>query len=504
MANNLIRELSARQTLKSVDLVVGRKSDFNDLIHCYELDGAGGLTAGWIHGPRFIGKSTLAFQIAERARENNINVVLVIAGATDSLDVVLEEVVRKAEVEVGSCSSGSSSRKKLESIARQRLPLLIVIDEFDRVAMNLDLHAQAFLRRVEQEYSELTFLFLTISPPKILVEDVSDVNSRLLAICNQRRLKLLSKSALRQLHYVIEEESGVALPERSWEDIWKATGGFPVAVLSAYKQLCVDAQGGQAVLAEDVLEAIQFDSRSDIEGLWWDFEPEIRMALAGERQPLDRRGKRRCRAAGLDVDAFPEWLLEIGSELGIHRPMNRVSSNWVEQVDLLNSHLASLDKNLLHKGYGPAFINIRTEAMQYFPLKRTPCTEATLKEAFDYLYKTFFEGPSERGDKRRWMFPDELGEAYQGSRAKPNIIGIISDLRNFHFHNNEGRSSDEKIRERSYRDVAQIFRQYAGEATLNSDSERERFRTAVLADLIKHLSHVESLIIDLPDKDDFD
>lgn len=52
-----------------------------------------------------------------------------------------------------------------------------------------------------------------------------------------------------------------------------------------------------------------------------------------------------------------------------------------------------------------------------------------------YLYRVFFEGASDgREEERSYRFPEPIDDFYSGSRKNPNVVGEISDLRNFFHH----------------------------------------------------------------------
>jgi len=276
--------LSVKDGMTDQRYFVGRQQDVSSLSGCYCLDQR---SFAWVHGPRRIGKSSLAQVIMDKAEKNNTQVLWV-----DAIDIeppnftcLLERVLAFAEPWMK--PAGSTLKKRFENLVKTSniKPILMVFDEFDRVALNLCMEEQVFFRRMAQQYRGWCCLFISRLPPQGIVEEVTDANSRLLGICNQHLVRPLERRDVKDFCRRVAEDLGQKDLEDLHVDIRKAVGGFPVAVAAALKSLAIAITMREN--PEDELDANEIIAKSavgvsmELEGYWSSLSPVTRSVLLG-------------------------------------------------------------------------------------------------------------------------------------------------------------------------------------------------------------------------------
>src|SRR5262249_32042519 len=118
-------------------------------------------------------------------------------------------------------------------------PVLLILDEFDKVASGMSTNEQAFLRRLGQDYSHFGIVFVSCFSPSCVMEEVPEIGSRLLGVCTQERVRPLQFQDIKVLCRRIGDKLGCVRFEQHARCIWNAAGGFPVLVTSLAKDIAV-------------------------------------------------------------------------------------------------------------------------------------------------------------------------------------------------------------------------------------------------------------------------
>lgn len=467
-----IADLSTTRALRNDRFYVGRREDSTRL---------SGTVAGesrqnvWIHGARRIGKSSLARKLERDATEQGTLAVWCDMSDCEptQFDDVLERAVTQAEKGLQISFSGSRGRERFDQLLESRVtqPLMIIFDEFDRVAPCLALEEQKFLRKRSEAQLLLSYVFVTRARPGELVEEVSVVVSRLLGVCPPHLVRPLSLSAIRELARRAFSELGISVESaRLGEEIWQRVGGLSVACMRLIHALASYAvtENLTELLSEEfpsLLEREKAAMQTDLVYYWWDLHPRTRLAfLTSSELPSDSA---LVRSANDDGFVFrnqlmrPTWLLDLGTYLGANPPSPPLVGNEIEQrVERIHSLIFSVNEGLKLNGHHQAF-EITNEALRWNRLRRVVDTEEKLGDAIDYLYKLFYEsvgiGAGGGGVQRRLRLPSELGAIYRNSQ----VVADLSALRN-HYRHDKNKADDTQKLNYGYRNIGEIFERYAG------------------------------------------
>jgi AAA domain len=487
--NVVLSQLSVRHAVQSERYLVGRNELLRSLVGCYEGEQR---SFAWLYGARRIGKSSVAQSVIRQAARKDTSAIYVDAGGVASFGELVASITRAAGTSgdntLNACKDPVGALEALVRTAVQR-PLLLVIDEADCVALNLRVVEQATFRRLAHEENRFACLFVSRSNPASLVEEVPDVNSRLLGICNQRRVKPLLLVDIEELCGRVGEDLGCDLPRWLAARIWENVGGISVAIMSAVHAVAVRLVEGTEVGERDFDELLESELcgsvRRDIQGFWWDLDPECRLGLLAES--ASARQERRLREQGMVHRARvvkPLRLLEEAHELGVAPPGDEKPSGDVALVETMFSLLVAVNNRLKLNKYNEGF-RVTTDTVKFFVLTRATCTEEDLSAAVDYLYAVFFEGARDRKGNREYLLPCPLDELYKTAR----VVGDISDIRNFLRHSH-GRPTDYERRNISYQEAGDIFDARTGSRDLSTDDERRRFRRSLIEDLVSVLQRI--------------
>lgn len=414
---------------------VGREESVTGLIGCAVGERRSSV---WIHGPRRVGKSSLAAYLASRATGEGTRVIWVDAGDLNATDFngLLDRAVKRGEAYVR--VSGASPRERFEALASDSSsgPVLIVFDEFDHIAVNFQTYEQAYLRRLSQDYAMFCYIFITRLDPSFLVEEVSEQNSRLLAVCNHLRIKSLPVEAVHELCRKIGGDTG--LPDfTSWADpIFERVGGYPYAVTWLAKEIVVAAQGGPLDydIVLDVFDSHRRQIELDMQLHWTDLLPGTRALILQEAsaQP-DQANFADARADGYVTRARravrPQWLLEVGQRSGL-APATSVSGSSLSNAALSVEHLqrlvSAINAHLKRRGRSPGFEH-STQVFRYFWLTRPQVSRETVTRGVDHLARILLDG-SRFPDGKKSRLPANLSRAFERSEGYTLLLELRREL----------------------------------------------------------------------------
>lgn len=403
--------LASKDGLRDGRLFVGRR---RQLSLCAGL----GTTASaiWIWGPRRIGKTSLADELERQfaARFPEGRRARVDASTLHDIDDLLGAIVAQ-------CASGSSARADSDQRARfQRLavststgpPLLVIIDEFDRLAPRLWEADQATLRAATTGGRKVNYIFVSHIDPARIVEEVPTVDSRLLGICEIVRLGILE----RQDVFEFFARVGSELNRPGFADyaatVWPTVGGHPHSVMVLAHELACDDQTGSFVL-EASLARRRAELLRHAESLLRDLSPPTRAFLRGSSDDV-------CRSDAL-ADGFftqrgpvrPALVVEALQSSGLDFEAGSARLSEVELTVRLHDSIAEVNLNLKGRGIN-AWFESRDEVRRFSKTMRPCLDEARFEECVNHLAKVVYEAARMRdltqGDPNamEWRIPPEF------------------------------------------------------------------------------------------------
>lgn len=478
--------LSVKDGMNDPRYFVGREEQHSSVNCCVIGDQRSSV---WLHGPKRIGKSSMAKALMRKAKENETIVFCV--DAIDLFENGFKSVLRRAIKQARSSIKikGKTTKMQFESLAAnsKAYPILLVFDEFDKVALTMQTDEQAFLRRLSTDHAQLSYLFISSTPPQNIVEEIPDVNSRLLGICNQQRLMPLERKDIITLCKKVGEDLDIPDFVSMSDLIRKAVGGLPVAVMTMVKALAVTMFHREKLDMEDIRDEMQKASmglEADLQGYWFTLNSETRSVLSGECEVVEYKRKVKedgffNRVEGLII---PDFLIAAGKRAGSFPPtIVEDKKATLGQVDRLFKGISELNTSLQLRGLKNG-IYIGNQTIDFWKLSRYPCTETELKEALDYLYKVFYEGAREQGGKRNYRLPSPLDDDYR----KHRVVGAISNLRNFYDHD-KSRPTDSEKPNKYFKEASEIFEMYCGRREPTTDEHRQKVRDGLIRDLVELL-----------------
>ncbi len=415
-----LAQLAVRDGMQQFDYFVGRTRSLNLLTGVVNQEQT---TAGWVHGPRRTGKSSLVRNLISQAQEAGSAVAYLDTSGVSPTDFdgLLERLFEKLPRELRPEGSGPA-RGRLEQLARRSTerPILLAFDEFDNIALNLGLDEQALLRRLKEEHKRFCYLFVTRLKPTLIVEQVSEERSRLLSICISERLGMLERRDILELCRRVASGMGSASFERWHGYIWKAVGGLGAAVMTLVHALAIESLEHELDegRVEEVLEYRREPIESILSGFWRDLQPGTREML------LDADGAKASEYKGVaKQDGFidsaggvirPTWLIELGERLGSVPPESMGIPSRVAKVERLHILISALNGNVKRLSYPPVFV-LTDEMLHYYLLTRPATTQDDLTSAVNHLSKILLEGSRASMGKKEWRMPPPLLEEFKKS-----------------------------------------------------------------------------------------
>jgi hypothetical protein len=497
----VLERLSVRNGMQHFEYFVGRQRVFTRLAGVLSQEQS---SPGWIHGPRRLGKSSLAQDLAAQARERGSATVYVDASQVPAADfaALLERVLERSPYKL-SPTGAETAQKRFTALAARsaQQPILVVFDEFDHIAIHLGTDEQAFLRQLKEENPRFGYLFITRLSPALLVEEISQERSRLLGICNPERLSGLERREVHDLFKRISKDLGRPELERWHELVWKVVGGYSTAVMILAHALAAEAlhQSLDEERGRELLEEKKREVQEHLTGLWRDLQPGTRALLLQNEAPRPHEPN----LIELKQDGFfetalgvlrPTWLIEVGERLGRipPEPTSSTGEKRMSRVERLHQFILGLNENVKRLGY-PAVFAPTDEALRYFWLTRSVTSEEQLKSAVDHLYKVLCEGARSSSGTKEWRMPGVLLDIYRGSDGYEELI----TLRNFYSHDPNVRDAVDTPSSR-YQNQGSVFRRHCGEENPRRPDQWNQIRDGLVNELMKVLTRMEEQSLQLP------
>lgn len=453
----------------------------------------------WIWGPRRIGKTSLSYHLP---MEGGLTIIRASCDKCkwSGIDSLIEFIAAEgqSQLNIKFNSSGKELLIELAGRAEKSQPIILILDEVDQIAINLEQYEQAFLRATLQNNPYFGIVFISRVRPGDLLQDYSDESSRLVGVCEIIRVPMLSRDEVSALVKIVEKHCGERFPE--WLTAW------------IYDRVCGYSVCVQALLREFLILCYQLDSipseievrshshawfeaiSSDLFGLWGDLSLNIRKVLLGAKDKFigtTRRELITLKLATENEPLLPSWLIEIGTETGIlAEPRNLpglfgLATKLSETLELCN-------EISLRKG-GNQFFQTTQQLFKLFHLARPVANEADLNERINLLYKICIESTS--SDKlpkeNRCLIPEGLRSIYKKSVG----FETLSAWRNFSFHDpshdlEQGNSS------KRYTNIGKICCGYLGPArhVPIDENDYNKIYQGVLADIVDSVDFLRKAI----------
>jgi hypothetical protein len=419
----------------------------------------------WVWGPRRMGKTSLshALYCSQAAKIVRISCdEYDWQGIDDFGELIGKEVHSQLGMQLN--GSGKSCIKEIGKQSANNNRILLVLDEFDRFAVNLEMDEQAFLRATLQKYPYLGILFISRQRPEQLLQDYSEDNSRLLGVCGIIRMPMLEiidiLTLAKRLGTICEED----LP--AWLSTWvyESVGGYPVCVQALIHEFLIMASHLGRFPSEEEFDegsyAVRDSVNSDLTGLWSDLPRAVRTLLLTPSEEVPDKIIREFKAMGLWVASRPvrpAWLLEFGTEL--NRTEEGHSVELIGLAEALNNGIQDCNYLALRKCKTQAF-QVTQEVFKIFEIARPIKNTVHLNDRINTLYKLCVESVSFnliKNDEDRCLIPQAAVSAY----TKSDGFQILLEWTNFTSYDLSHASESEESSKR-YKDIGQIFSRYLG------------------------------------------
>jgi hypothetical protein len=355
----------------------------------------------WVFGPRRSGKTAFAQQLCRTVAAQHLGsrVLSIDASNVKTFDELLEAVLRTARL-----SGSGDPRSRFEGLAdstREGTPTLLVVDEFDRASISLGVDEQALLRRLTTGDRRLSYVFVSRMPPWRIVEEVSDVASRLLGIAQHVPIPQFRVDDVVQLFEMAAE--CVASPDlaaaarRCWEEV----GGHALSVMTLLQRLTIAAMQGELDF-DRVLDVLRIELLGQLSSLWRDLRPGTRAILLDDAVMKDATARSDASQEGfisrMKEPLRPRLLMEAGRDAS---SSVRPAEDSGEMAATARLHDAIFEVNVCVKSRtGEAWFASNDEVRRQHGTMRPVLNEKEFSWAVAHLYKVVYEASRELDPKR--------------------------------------------------------------------------------------------------------
>lgn len=274
------RCFSSRGQLAPGGVFVGRRTELSQLsATCNPAN----VQSFWVSGPRQIGKSSLVARVPFETETGGRRIDLSLADEPwQGLDGLAAQIFDALCVK----PTTPNFAALFHYVQKSHSPLLVVLDEFDLVAVDLRQQDQAGLRKMTDKIPHFGWVFITRTAPLQLCQDYGDVSSRLVSICNQIRLGFLSPVEVDRMVQEAAVRCDVSLGHDFADWIYQRVGGYPVVNQALLKHILLDAAETGQSPSTSQLNRPEFESKlyqhvaDDLIKLWADLHPSVKRYVA--------------------------------------------------------------------------------------------------------------------------------------------------------------------------------------------------------------------------------
>jgi hypothetical protein len=475
---------------------VGRKREVKKLLASIE---GSQVTPMWIWGSRRIGKTSLSYRIP---KGNNIHPIRLSCDQQkwQGLDSLCEFVAQAASSQLGIelQGSGKSLLRDLASRSKKNKVIVLILDEVDEIAINLEQEEQAFLRSTLQSNRFFGIVFVSRIRPSELLQDYSDESSRLLGVCEMIRVPMLSRGEVMALGIVAATLCGEQFPNSLFSWIYDRVAGLPVCVQALLREVLILAEELGHLPADSELEAEGerfFETvESDLQGLWKDLSLDIRGELLSSGSSLAGARRRELLALNLiedDQPIRPIWLVELGMDSGLITQTTSCSG-FIDLAGKLSDSLRICNEIALRMGHHNIFQTTQ-EAFRIFQLARPIKDERDLNERTNILYKLCVESTNSdklpEGDK--CLIPEKFRPVYKKSQGFKTIVA----WRNFHFHD-ASHDLDASEKSKRYAQIGAICCRFLGDGHYipKDDSDYTKVYRGILSEIVDSVDRLRAAL----------
>lgn len=482
----VIRLLGARGPMSDFRLFVGRDIELRKLegvVHPPH-------NCAWLFGAPRNGKSSLARFVAQQARAEGKNVVYVSAEdlETGDFDGLLRKIV------LGDKSKGRNPEvieKAFREMAAksEAQPLLIVIDDFDRQAVDLNMQQQRLLRSTKETYAKLNYLFVTRRDPNRIIEDVVEEGSRLMGICRPIPLPTLAAGDVRQLCRLVAESIGLVGCYREWStEIMRVVGGNPEAVADALLSTVASIDD------ETTAAGVVFDDASLRETLtshWRGLPAACRTFLVSSGDAEEELSAAKMEGywnSNRSEAIRPTMLVSVGMSLGL-QAREIVEPGLLSLVFDLHALIDLVNLTFKRSGSKKNIFSTGDELYRYHPLARRITSQDELQPAVNHLVKLLYEGardrvPGKEATPEQWRIPAGLA---RDDFSRADGMKMLIALR-LYFDHSAYKEAEEARREV---EVGRWFQRACGSAVPQQPAHFERiipFLLGLLCEALQRLA----------------
>lgn len=488
--------LGSKKPLVEGRTFVGRKREILK-VHA-ALDGEQ-LSSLWIWGPRRIGKTSLTYRLPQNT---NVNVVRVSCDQIEwnGFDKLIDFFASKVNKDqpMSQPLGGRDLLRQIANRSSRSQPLVIIADEFDRIAINLQQNEQAYMRSTLQEYPHFGFFFVTRSNPEQLLQNYSEENSNLIGVCEMLEVPLLKKTDIESLRRLSEEmcEEEVPLWIPNW--VYELVAGYSVSVQTLMKEFFLLSDELGHIASHDELMHFEHRFFSSVEGemkrFWNDlsiYSREFLLDQGTADKPLVRNQLIGLGLLDGDTLTRPKWLIRVS--------MGQEETSEIDSVPTLFALGERLCKALYlcneiaMRRRLPRVFQTTQQVLRLYEIARSVDDENAFNERIGLLHKICYEDA--RSDKLKaddkWLVPRQVRSQYIKSKG----IEVLISLRNFSFHDPSQDLDLEEVSKR-YTTIAEIGCLYLGENRWIAKDKRdfEILYKGVLKDVVESVEALKAAL----------
>lgn len=307
------RCFTSRGQLTPNGVFVGRRAELSQLeATCNPAN----VQSFWVSGPRQIGKSSLVARLPFEKETGGRRVDLSLGDtAWPGLDGLAAQILETLAVKRPTPNFAAL----FQYLQQNPTPVLVVLDEFDPVALELRQQDQAGLRKLTDKIPHFGWIFITRTAPLQLCQDYGDVSSRLVSICNQIRLGFLSPVEVDRMVQEVGARCDILLGHEFSDWIYQRVGGYPVVNQAMLKYLLLDAAETGRWPSISHLGTPEVEDRlyqyiaDDLAKLWADLHPSVKRLITVGAPKALRDDETRIELNALNLIHYsapriPRWL----------------------------------------------------------------------------------------------------------------------------------------------------------------------------------------------------
>lgn len=434
----------------------------------------------WLWGPRRSGKSTVARRLARKSATDGLQVEICDATSVTTFDAFMEWALMRLDGPRSPPHRGTRFRELGQAPGP---PVLFVVDEADHLAAELDQDAQHLLRSTV-ENGRFRYVFVTHRNPFRLVEEFSDVASRLLGVTTVQCIAQCTKSDVEEFFDGLAKSLVMPGLERAAEFVWTQVGGHAIAVTMLAHAIVIGGSANDPDLSE------AFDDRrrelcEHLATLWRDLSPETRTLLLDPSRLDDAACRGDATNDGFVVRRtilFPELLREVS----LARPARPATGFCWDLYFTLGEFVSEINLTLKSRARdGRGWFWATDEVRRGRSAIQLSRTSREFDDLVNHLSKLLYEAAREAdpdarsgADPMRWRIPEPHREIY----ARHPGIRALRVLRNYADHDADARREPGERNEK-HAEAGRVLERLCQRTRPATEADWERAHRALLVEL---------------------